>query len=85
MMKLTIGLVLCTLALPAYAQEAEEMASEAEAAKLAETLAKIGCKAGAVEKESAELFEVDDAECAIGQYDVKLDGAFNIISITKDF
>ena len=49
------------------------------------TLEEIGCKAVEVEKEADNLFEVDDAECTIGQYDIKLDGEFNIVSMTKDF
>ena len=61
------------------------MASADEVGKVNETLAKINCKAAEVEKETAELFEVDDAECTIGQYDIKLDGSFNVISLTKDF
>ncbi|PZQ51680.1 MAG: hypothetical protein DI556_05880 [Rhodovulum sulfidophilum] len=70
----------------ALAQEdtIEEMASEAEVASVNETIAKIGCEAEEVEKESPTLFELDDAECAIGQYDIKLDENFNIISMTRD-
>lgn len=69
----------------ANAQETETMASQEEAAKVNETLGKIGCKAGEVEKEASQLFEVDDAQCEIGQYDIKLDGEYNILSMTKDF
>jgi hypothetical protein len=81
---------LTALGLPAAAQQPvpetqETMASEAETASVNETLAKIGCEAQSVEKESADLFEVDDATCEIGQYDIKLDGEFVIISMTRDF
>ena len=31
------------------------------------------------------MFEIDDAACEIGQYDIKLDGDYNITSMTKDF
>lgn len=72
--------------LPAFAQEEkEDMASAEEMTKVNVTLEKVGCKAIEVEKEADTLFEVDDAECTIGQYDIKLDGEFNIISLTKDF
>ncbi len=60
-------------------------ATAEEQAKVAEAIAKIGCKAQEVEKESDRLFEVDDAECEIGQYDIKLDGEYSILSITRDF
>ncbi|WP_102960115.1 PepSY domain-containing protein [Mangrovicella endophytica] len=62
----------------------EEMASAEETQKVAAAIAKIGCKSETVEKESASLYEVDDAICEIGQYDIKLNGAFKITSITLD-
>lgn len=67
----------------AFAAE-ENHASADETAKVAEAIAKIGCKAEDVEKESARLFEVDDAQCEIGQYDIKLDNDYSIISLTRD-
>jgi hypothetical protein len=69
---------------PAIAAE-EKKASAEEMKKVEKMIAKIGCKADDVEKEAAHLYEVDDAKCEIGQYDIKLDGDFNIVSITKDF
>jgi hypothetical protein len=81
-------LALAALTAPAFAQAPVEtqgdMASEAETASVKETLARIDCTAETVEKESAELFEVDDATCDIGQYDIKLDAAFRIVSMTRD-
>lgn len=62
----------------------ETMASPEEVAKVAETLAKIGCEAAEVEKESDRLFELDDATCGIGQYDIKLNETYDIISMTRD-
>jgi len=74
------------LTVPVSAQEEkEDLASADEMTKVNVTLEKVGCKAIEVEKEADTLFEVDDAECTIGQYDIKLDGQFNIISMTKDF
>ena len=62
----------------------EEMASPEEVSKVAETLSKIGCTAPAVEKESDSLYEIDDATCEIGQYDIKLNGDFKIIVMSID-
>ncbi|MCB8838248.1 hypothetical protein [Aurantimonas sp. VKM B-3413] len=62
----------------------EEMASSEEVSKVAETLSKIGCTATAVEKESDDLFEIDDATCQIGQYDIKLNGDYKIIVMSID-
>ena len=37
------------------------------------------------ETEASSLFEADDVKCKDGnQYDVKLDGSFKVISITRD-
>ncbi|MBO0903479.1 hypothetical protein [Jiella sonneratiae] len=66
------------------AETVEQMASPEEVAKVGETLALIGCTAPAVEKESERLFEVDDATCAIGQYDIKLNGDYKIIVMSID-
>ena len=62
----------------------EELASEEEMAAVRESVGRIGCEAELIEKESDDLFEIDDAECEIGQYDLKLDGEYNIISMTAD-
>jgi hypothetical protein len=80
-----IALAAPAMAQPAPAETQETMASEAELASVNETLAKIGCEAETAEKETADLFEVDDATCEIGQYDIKLDGEFVIVSMTRDF
>ena len=47
-------------------------------------IAKIGCKAETIEKERDDLFEIDDAQCEIGQYDIKLNKDYKITSITMD-
>ena len=36
------------------------------------------------ETEGSSYFEVDDANCRDGQYDIKLDKHFKIISMTRD-
>ena len=62
----------------------DKMASSAEKQRVLETIGKIGCRADEVEKESEDLFEVDDAKCDIGQFDIKLNGQFQITSMTRD-
>ncbi|MBP0614666.1 hypothetical protein [Jiella mangrovi] len=71
-------------ALAEESETIEDMASAGEVAKVQETLAKIGCKAPAVEKESDDLFEIDDATCDIGQYDFKLNGDYKIMVMSID-
>lgn len=92
MMKSVILAACAALALgcAAYADDDDDetigpQATAEEKAKVAEVIGKIGCKAEEVEKESDRLFEVDDAECEIGKYDIKLDGDYSILSLTRDF
>ena len=68
------------------AQEVEAVATAEEIAGVTAALAEIGCELGdaTVEKESPDLFEVDDATCSMGQFDIKLDSTFMILSITND-
>ena len=44
-----------------------------------------GCSGGKIEQESegTGVYEVDDAKCKDGQYDIKLDKEFKVISITR--
>jgi hypothetical protein len=37
-----------------------------------------------MEQEASAIYEVDDAMCGDGQYDIKLDKNFKVISITRD-
>ncbi|CAM3053206.1 hypothetical protein SAMN04488021_12134 [Paracoccus aminovorans] len=84
--------ILCAAALawavtPALAADEQDMASAEETAKVAEAIARIGCKPdpqAGVEKERDDLYEVDDAQCEIGQYDIKLNADFVITSMTLD-
>ncbi len=64
----------------------EELATEEEVAGVEAAIAVFGCDVGAipVEKESDDLFEIDDAVCEGGQYDIKLDGAYNVLNMTRD-
>jgi hypothetical protein len=83
-----LGLALALpIAAQAQAQQEETietLASENEAQGVQDAIGRINCRAQAVEKESDTLYEVDDAKCDIGQYDIKLDDKFNIISLTRD-
>jgi hypothetical protein len=66
---------------------ADEKPADDEAGKIKQTLSDWGCQGGTFEKESeaSGVFEADDVKCKDGnQYDVKLDGSFKIISITRD-
>lgn len=76
----------CILLLTAGAAFADEKVSDAEAKKITDALAAIGCSGGEMEKESegTGVFEVDDATCKDGQYDIKLDAEFKVISSTRD-
>lgn len=58
--------------------------SEAEAAAINATLAKLGCKADEIEKEAPGRFEIDDATCEMGQYDFKLDGDYRVVLMSLD-
>ena len=47
----------------------------------------LGCTGGKVEKEdegSTFSYEVDDAKCKSGEYDIKLDKNFNVIIMLRD-
>lgn len=85
---LTAGAALSLLALPAFAQQSEtveELASEEEMQAVSEAIGLFNCTAQQVEKESDTLFEIDDADCGeAGQFDIKLDGEYNIVSMTRD-
>lgn len=85
---LTLAATLSFIAMPAVAQETdtvEELASEEEVQAVTEAIAVFNCTATEVEKESDTLFELDDADCgAAGQFDIKLDGEYNIVSMTRD-
>ena len=79
---IALALTLCSGAALADSKPAED-----EAGKIKQTLSDWGCSGGTFEKETeaSGMFEADDVKCKDGnQYDVKLDGSFKIISITRD-
>jgi hypothetical protein len=59
---------------------------EADAQKIRAALEAWGCSGGKMEQETegTSVYEVDDAKCKDGQYDIKLDKDFKVISITRD-
>ena len=58
----------------------------AEAQKIKAALEAWGRPGGKMEKETegSGYFEVDDAKCRDGQYDIKLDRDFKVIVMTRD-
>ena len=76
----------CSLFMAAGAAVADDKVSEDEGKKIQAALAAWGCSGGEMEKESegSGVFEVDDATCKGGQYDVKLDANFVVTDISRD-
>jgi len=76
-----LAAVLCSTAALADAKP-----SDAEAEKVKAALAEWGCEGGTIEKETeaSGVFEVDDAKCKGAQYDIKLDSAFKVHSLSRD-
>ena len=74
------------VALCSTAALADSKPSDAEAGKIKAALSDWGCDGGTFEKETEAtgMFEVDDAKCKGAQYDMKLDSAYNVISISAD-
>ena len=65
---------------------ADTPVTPAEAEKIKAALQGLGCTGGKMEKETeaSGYFEVDDAKCRDGQYDIKLDKDFKLIAMTRD-
>jgi hypothetical protein len=65
---------------------ADKPVSAAEAEKIQAALKPWGCSGGKMEQETEAtgVYEVDDAKCSDGQYDIKLDRDFKVIAITRD-
>jgi hypothetical protein len=65
---------------------ADTPVSPAEAEKIKAAIEVLGCTGGKMEKETegSGYFEVDDARCRDGQYDIKLDKDFKVIVMSRD-
>jgi hypothetical protein len=76
-----IATILCVTAAHANTKPTDD-----EAVKVKAALTDWGCEGGTIEKETEAtgVFEVDDAKCKGAQYDIKLDSAFKVISMTRD-
>jgi hypothetical protein len=70
----------------ATAPLADTPVTSAEGEKIKAALEAVGCTGGKMEKETegSGYFEVDDAKCRDGQYDIKLDKDFKVIVMTRD-
>jgi hypothetical protein len=70
----------------ASALRADSTVAPAEAEKIKAALEAWGCTGGKMERETegGGYFEVDDAQCKGGQYDIKLDKDFNVTVMTRD-
>jgi hypothetical protein len=77
---------LVTVVLGGTGALADKPVTAAEAEKIQAALKAWGCSGGKMEQETEAtgVFEVDDAKCTDGQYDVKFDRDFKVISITRD-
>ena len=65
---------------------ADEKVSDEEAKKIQDAIAAWGCSGGEMEKESegSGVYEIDDANCKTGQYDIKLDADMSLRSMSRD-
>jgi hypothetical protein len=65
---------------------ADTPVTPAEAEKIKAALEVLGCTGGKMEKETegSGYFEVDDAKCRDGQFDIKLDKDFKVLAMTRD-
>jgi hypothetical protein len=66
---------------------ADTPVTPAEAEKIKAALESFGCTGGKMEKEDEDAtlpYEVDDAKCKSGEYDIKLDENFNVIIMLRD-
>jgi len=75
-----------TVVLGSTAGLADKPVTPAEAEKIQAALKAWGCAGGKMEQETEAtgVYEVDDAKCHGGQYDIKLDKDFTVIVITRD-
>jgi hypothetical protein len=67
----------------ALAEEGKKPSAE-ETKSIQSALSQLGCAGGETVKEPSGLFEIDDANCKIGQYDFKLDKDFNVTLMSRD-
>lgn len=80
----SIALLVAGLAVPA---QADERLSRGEIVEIEDALDAWGCSGyDEIEKEDGPMiiYEIDDATCGDGEYDIKLDADFQVISTSRD-
>ena len=71
------------LAIAGNALADETAISDDEIAQLKKVLEAWGCSGGEIEKESAGMYEIDDAMCAAGEYDFHVNADFHAVVIVQ--
>jgi hypothetical protein len=81
-----LALATCVAVLGSTVALADTPVTPAEAEKIKAAIEAWGCSGGKMEKETegTSVYEVDDAKCKDGQYDIKLDKDFKVIVISRD-
>ncbi|MGZ8416173.1 MAG: PepSY domain-containing protein [Methyloceanibacter sp.] len=82
---LAIALALCVGSTMAFAaDDDDDKVPAAEVEKIEATLSALGCKGyEGVKKEEQGVYEIDDAKCAMGTMDIKLDKDYTVILISR--
>jgi predicted outer membrane protein len=81
-----LSLALALLATPgAHAKDDDDAkVPAAEVEKIEGVLSTLGCKGyEGIEKEDAGVYEIEDAKCAMGTMDIKLDKDYTVILISR--
>jgi hypothetical protein len=79
---LCLTALLAVLATPSLAKD--RPVTEEEKGKLTTAMAAEGCSGGKMEFDDDHHFEVDDAKCGDGTYDLKFDLAFKLIKKERE-
>ena len=84
-MKVLLVALAATFACGSFAL-ADTPVTPTEAEKIKAVLEALGCTGGKMEKETegSGYFEIDDAKCKDGQFDIKLDKDLKLIVMTRD-
>ena len=66
------------------ADDDDDKVPAAEVEKIEAALSALGCKGyEGVKKEAQGIYEIDDAKCAMGTVDIKLDKDYTVILISR--
>ncbi len=85
-MKSIFGVAVASIVLVSSAAFANQKLSDAEAKTGVAAATALGCEGGEWEKETEAtgVYELDDAKCKDGQFDVKFDKDFKLLNMTRD-